>query len=261
MAFIECNFFAESLGLSTSMYVILPQQTGAGQIGMKGAASKRKAYPVLYLLHGLSDDHTIWLRRTSIERYAAPLGLAVVMPGVHRSFYNDMAYGMKFWTFVSEELPRLAQSFFPISDKREDNFVAGLSMGGFGAFKLGLNKPEKFCAAASMSGALDAKGIYERWKEAHECDTIFGGLDKIEGSQNDLFHVSSKLAKSKGPKPKLYMGCGTEDFLYDDNKKMKDHLQKLKFDLVYKERPGTHEWAFWDTEIQSVLSWLPLKKP
>ncbi len=263
MAFIECSFFAESLGLSTSMYVILPQPTGAGQIGMKGAASKRKAYPVLYLLHGLSDDHTIWLRRTSIERYVAPLGLAVVMPAVHRSFYNDMAHGMKFWTFVSEELPSLCQSFFPISGKREDNFVAGLSMGGFGAFKLGLNRPDKFCAAASMSGALDAKAVYERWKDSsssHECETIFGGLAKIDGTENDLFHAASKLAKSKAPKPMLYMGCGTEDFLYDDNKRMKAHLKKLKMDFAWKERPGTHEWGFWDTEIQSVLNWLPLKK-
>jgi len=257
MALINCDFYSESLGLSTAMTVILPQQSYT-QIGMESKAGSGKC-PVLYLLHGLSDDHTIWLRRTSIERYVAPLGIAVVMPAVHRSFYNDMAHGMKFWTFVSEELPKLAQQFFPISGKREDNFVAGLSMGGYGAFKLALNHPDRFAAAASLSGALDAKGIYERWDDLRECNIIFGGLDKIEGTNSDLFHLASKLAKAKAKTPKLFMSCGTDDFLYGDNQKMKAHIEKLKFDLLYTERPGNHEWGFWDAEIQKVLAWLPIK--
>ena len=125
MALIQCDFFSESLGFSTSMNVILPQPA-------------RERYRVLYLLHGMSDDHTIWCRRTSIERYVDPLGLAVVMPAVHRGYYTDMAAGYRYWTFISEELPALARSFFPLSHKREDTFVAGLSMGGYGAFKLAL---------------------------------------------------------------------------------------------------------------------------
>ncbi len=225
MALIQCDFFAESLGLSTSMYVILPQET-QGQIGMKGATGGRKRFPVLYLLHGMSDDHTIWLRRTSIERYVAPLGIAVVMPAVARSCYCDMAHGLKYWTFVSEELPALAQSFFPISDKREDNFVAGLSMGGFGAFKLAFNKPGKFAAAASLSGAMDMEEMVKRMKgRENENESIFGDIRKIKGSMNDLFAMSRRLAKSKGPKPKLFMACGKEDFLYQDNQKMKRHLE------------------------------------
>src|SRR5204863_4457229 len=100
MALLRCDFFSEALSLSTSMTVILPQPT-TGQIGMVGSGGDEPP-PVLYLLHGLSDDDTIWLRRTSIERYVAPLGLAVVMPQVHRSFYTDEAYGGRYWTFVSE---------------------------------------------------------------------------------------------------------------------------------------------------------------
>ena len=120
MALIHCDFFSEAIGVSSSMYVILPQETTT-QIGMAGAASAGR-HPTLFLLHGLSDDHTIWLRRTSIERYVAPLGLAVVMPAVHRSFYADMKRGYRYWTFISEELPALARSFFPLSDAREDTF-------------------------------------------------------------------------------------------------------------------------------------------
>src|SRR5690554_3142250 len=136
MALIQCNFYSESLGVSTAMNVILPQQTTT-QIGMNSRESGGR-HRTLYLLHGLSDDHTIWLRRTSIERYVAALGIAVVMPAVNRSFYTDMHHGAAYWTFISEELPSLARSFFPLSDLREDNFVAGLSMGGYGSFKLAL---------------------------------------------------------------------------------------------------------------------------
>ena len=116
MAFIECKFHSESLKLATSMNVILPQQTSS-QIGLKGKSSKGK-FPVLYLLHGMSDDETIWSRRTSIERYVAPLGIAVVMPCAGRSFYTDMATGPKYWTFISEELPAIVRSFFPEWCKR-----------------------------------------------------------------------------------------------------------------------------------------------
>ncbi len=240
------------------MTVILPQNTRR-QIGMTGKAGAKK-HPVLYLLHGMSDDHTIWLRRTSIERYAASLGLAVVMPAAARSYYTDMHFGLKYWTFISEELPALVESFFPISDKREDTFAAGLSMGGYGAFKLALSRPDKFAAAASLSGALDPHELSKTTPDRNlEHLTIFGDKS-IHGTPNDLYHVSRQLAKSGAEKPRLFQCCGTEDFLYQDNLKFKAHLESLSFDLTYEEGPGTHEWGYWDTHIQKVLSWLPLKR-
>jgi S-formylglutathione hydrolase FrmB len=258
MALIQCDFFSDSLGLCSSMTVILPQNT-KNQIGLTGKAGSKK-HPVLYLLHGMSDDHTIWLRRTSIERYVSDLGLAVVMPSVDRSYYTDMSCGMNYWTFVSEELPAIVESFFPISDKREDTFAAGLSMGGYGAFKLALAKPEKFCAAASLSGALDPQELStfmpERKLEHH---STFGE-PPIYGSANDLYYLSRELAKSTAAKPKLFQCCGTEDFLYQDNLKFKAHLSSLNFDLTYEEGPGNHEWGYWDTQIQKVLRWLPLTR-
>jgi S-formylglutathione hydrolase FrmB len=256
MALIHCNFFSEVLGLSSSMYVILPQTT-EGQIGMASAATSRR-HPTLYLLHGLSDDHTIWLRRTSIERYVAPLGLAVVMPAVGRSFYTDMVRGQRYWTFVSEELPALARAFFPLSAAREDNFAAGLSMGGYGALKLALRCPTKFAAAASLSGSADVAGriaeIDPGWRP--EWENIFGDLTAIAGSDNDLMALAEKVARSAGPKPALYQWCGTEDFLYQDNLRFRDHVRRLGLDLTYEEGPGTHEWSHWDRQIQRVLEWL-----
>src|ERR687884_956894 len=130
MALLRCDVFSDALSLSTSMTVILPQPTRT-QIGLTGEV-RDEPPPVLYLLHGLSDDDTIWTRRTSVERYVAPLGLAVVMPQVHRSFYTDEAFGGRYWTFLSEELPELVGSLFRVSQRREDTFVAGVSLGGGG---------------------------------------------------------------------------------------------------------------------------------
>lgn len=258
MALIHCDFFSEVLGLSCSMVVILPERPYPTI-----QSTPTPKYPTLYLLHGRSDDHTTWQRRTSIERYAAEKGIAVVMPAVHRSFYTDMTNGYRYWEHVSEEVPAKARDLFPLSDKREDNFVAGLSMGGYGAFKMALTHPDRFAAAASFSGALDVVALSmvsddPDWKR--ELRTIFGDLESIEGSDNDLFHLAAQLAKSGQPQPHLYQWCGTEDPLYPYNVKFRDYVQNLPLDLTYAEGPGDHTWGYWDTQIQITLDWLPLRQ-
>jgi S-formylglutathione hydrolase FrmB len=244
--------------MATSMDVILPQESQT-QIGMAGKVRQKK-HPTLYLLHGLSDDGTIWQRRTSIERYVAAMGLAVIMPSAGRSWYADMVHGQRYWTFLSEELPAIARSFFPLSDRREDNFVAGLSMGGYGAFKLALRLPDKFAAAASLSGALDIRMLVSReqsWE--HELTDIFGDLTKLEGSENDLFHLAKRLVKSKSPIPQLYQWCGMEDFLYKDNVHFREYAEKIGLPLTREESVGNHNWECWDLQIQRVLKWLPIQ--
>ena len=258
MALLHCHFFSDVLGLSCSMDVILPQATSQ-QIGMQGRAD-RERFPVLYLLHGLSDDHTIWQRRTSIERYVADMGLAVVMPAVERSFYTDMAHGLRWWTFIAEELPAICQGFFPLSDRREDTFVAGLSMGGYGAFKLALRCPERYAAAASLSGALDmASLIGSDPDRGPEMANVFGDLDALRGSDSDLLALAERLAASSGPKPRLFQWCGADDFLYPANLAFRDHAQSLGLPLTYTDGPGDHQWKHWDEQIQRVLAWLPLE--
>jgi putative tributyrin esterase len=256
MAHIRCDFFSEVLNLSTSMTVILPQQTKT-QIGMENKQFGTK-HQTLYLLHGLSDDDTIWTRRTSIERYVAPLGLAVVMPQVQHSFYTDMKHGNKYWTFLTEELPSIARSFFPLSDAREDNFVAGLSMGGYGAFKWALNRPDQICAAASLSGATDMADLNSRSGIESVYRLVFGEED-ITGTEHDLFALIEKNATNK-QKPLLYQCCGTEDFLYEDNMRFTKHCKKKGYPLTTNYSPGEHEWGYWDSQIQEILKWLPLRK-
>ncbi len=254
MAHLRCDFFSDVLGLSTSMTVILPQQTSA-QIGLHGAA-RQGAAPVLYLLHGLSDDDTIWLRRTSIERYVAALGLAVVMPQVHRSFYTDEARGLRYWTFLSEELPALVGTFFRLSDQRDDTFVAGLSMGGYGAFKWALRHPQRFAAAASLSGALDVTRRGRGWvppEDPHGLDRVFGATEPA-GSDNDLLALLGR----EGPRPQLYLACGTGDVLYEENVAFARACAERSIPITTDFGPGEHEWGYWDARIQAVLAWLPL---
>jgi S-formylglutathione hydrolase FrmB len=253
----EARFCSETLGLMSTMYVLLPQRT------MQDARSKRKPkYRTLLLLHGHSDDHTAWQRWTSIERYVEGLNLAVVMPAVHLSFYNDMAHGNKYWQFISEEVPTLVRDMFSLSSRREDNFVAGLSMGGYGALKLGLTHPDRYAAAASLSGATDINEVVKPVKNdpenktwLQEMRTVFGDLSKVPGSKNDLFALAKKAARAP-VRPRLYQCCGTEDFLYDDNIRFRDFVRKLPFDLTYEEGPGEHNWAYWDKMIQRVLAWM-----
>ena len=262
MALLHVDFFSDVLGMCAEMDVILPERT-RGQIGMEGKLAGGK-YPVLYLLHGMSDDHTIWQRRTSIERYAAEYGIAVVMPSTHLGWYTDMHIGFPWFTYITEELPAICHAFFPkMSEKREDTFVAGLSMGGYGALKCALRRPDRYAAGAALSGALDVLSLVND-KPAPERDgywqDVFGPADAIAGSGNDLFAVAEELAKSGAEKPKLYIWCGTEDGLYKQNVKMRDHLRALSYDLTYEESAGDHQWKYWDEKIQTVLSWLPIRK-
>jgi S-formylglutathione hydrolase FrmB len=171
-----------------------------------------------------------------------------------------MSFGGRYWTFVSEELPEIAQSFFNLSTLREKNFVAGLSMGGYGAFKLALAKSERFCAAASLSGVLDIVHRSQKInaREKTEWQNIFGNLDQLAGSVNDLFFLAKTLVATDKPLPKLYQWCGTEDFLYENNKRFKEYASELGFDLTYEEGMGDHQWEYWDKMIKRVLEWLPL---
>ncbi len=259
MALLRVDFFSEALSLSTSMTVVLPQRT-TSQVGLAGAASDAPP-PVLYLLHGMSDDATTWVRRTSIERYVAPLGLAVVMPQVHRSYYTDEVYGGRYWTFLSEELPALVHDFFRVSSRREDTFVAGLSMGGYGALRWALREPHRFAAAASLSGALDVAGRTtrrERPEDPRMTARLFGD-GPVAGTDADLLHLVAEA--DPAALPALRTWCGLEDGLLEDNRRFAAACAAAELPVELVEGPGDHDWAYWDARIVDVLDWLPLERP
>ncbi len=250
MALLTCDFFSESLMVGTSMTVVLPQETEE-QIGLTEQPLEGPP-PVLYLLHGLSDDHTAWLRYTSIERYAAARGLAVVMPAAGRSFYADEAHGHRYWQFVCDELPAVVGTFFRVSQEPADTFVAGLSMGGYGALKLALTHPERYAAAASLSGALDIAYIA---KQPDRDELVGRVFDHRVGPDDDLF----ALVKGVSEPPPLHLSCGTDDVLFAANQRFVKAAKAAGADVTTDFRPGDHVWSLWDAVIEDVIAWLPLR--
>ncbi|MDR0999722.1 MAG: esterase family protein [Clostridiales bacterium] len=249
MAYLQMNFFSYAVGINTCADVILPQDSEG-------------PHKTLYLLHGYSDNHAAWHRRTSIERYADRYKIAVIMPDAQKSFYSDFVHikdGYQYWKYVSEELLDITRRFFKLSHKRDDTYVAGLSMGGFGAFKLALNKPEVFGAGASLSGAVDSGHLLTPERQAEF--SLYIDVDKHKGSVNDLFAAAQRTNKLPAElKPRLYQACGTEDFLYQDNIGFRDFINTLDYDYTYTEGPGAHTWDYWDFHIEKVLEWLNLEK-
>ena len=212
MALMHVKYQSMALyGLNISVEVILPQ----GEVPPRG-------HRTVWLLHGMSDNETMWQRRTSIERYADAHNVAVVMPAVQLSCYADMAHGYPFYTFVTEELPRVMREFFPLSSAREDNYVVGLSMGGEGACKIGLSKPENYSVIGCLSAGAynheprdvsnpDPNNAYSMW-EFNRFDGI-----AVEGTPRDCFGNAKKIVaenESEGkPIPRVFHAIGADDFL------------------------------------------------
>lgn len=249
MALFHLNFSSDALKTCVSANVIIPQNTHS-MIGIDQSAEEgtRKT---LWLLHGLSDDYSGWMRRTSIERYALRHNLCVVMPSAGRSWYTDSVLG-NYYTYIAEELPGIMRRFFRcMSDEREYNYIAGLSMGGFGALKIGLSHPERYAGIASFSGSVDLAPRLDDpgYKHYSSLRTVFGTKEDFLCNGSDLF----RLAETCERKPKLYMWCGTEDHNLDGNRKLSAHLKKLGYDLDYNESEGAHRWEYWDTQIETVL--------
>jgi S-formylglutathione hydrolase FrmB len=175
------------------------------------------------------------------------------MPSAFHSFYADEVHGHPYWTFLSEELPAIVQSFFRVSDQPSDTFVGGLSMGGYGALKLALSHPDRYAAAASLSGALDLTYLIGRPDRA---DLFRRAFDSTVTPANDLF----ALLDAAPSVPPLYVGCGTEDGLLDANQRFITAATTAGADLTTDLRPGDHEWSLWDAMIQDVIAWLPLPR-
>lgn len=254
MAHFAINCFSDILQMSVNLNVILPQRTT--RHGFTGSTPDGK-FQVLYLLHGMGDDQTIWQRRTAIERYVEGTPLAVVMPTTHLGFYTDMQHGLPYWSFFSQELPALCRQFFPqLTDKREYTFAAGNSMGGYGAVKLALGMPDQFGKAVSLSGALDLVGMEKHTPATPLMQNIFGSTEQLTGSDNDLLALAEKTCKTHTNLPKLRICCGTEDPLLPFSRSAKARLIQLGYDVTYQESPGVHDWAYWDTQIRQAIPWL-----
>ena len=266
MALLNVNFYSKVLMQEVAVNVILPEKQHG--VGIEVTDTKRVNSAVwdgcsplrtLYLLHGWSDNFSTWCRRTSIERYVAGKNLAVIMPSVENSFYTNEKNGYDYWTFISEELPECMGSFFKLSQKREDTYTAGLSMGGYGALKLGLRRPDKFSKVASLSGVVDLHAMFLRkTPEEHSfLRRVYGSdADPEARPEDDIIELAKSLS-GKAEKPDIFLSCGTEDDLYPDYKLGVSLFTELGFDLTNFSAQGEdHRWSYWDKAIQQVLDWL-----
>lgn len=254
MAFFEMNYQSDALRMGVTVNVILPEGAKHGE-----------RYRTLYLLHGLSDDHTTWMRRTAIERYAGEYNIAVVMPGVGRSWYTDTATGAKYLTFVAEELPNVCRGFFGgMSHRREDTWIAGLSMGGYGAIKAALTYPDRFGGAASLSGTLDIADANRR-RPMDEWRGIFGfdmeNQGELKGTHHDLFTLAQDLYNEKKAFPGIYLWCGEQDGGHIYSERFSALLNEMAVPHLYESSAGDHSWGYWDIYIQNALRYLSEQLP
>lgn len=247
--FLEMKFRSKELGKQTNVNVLLPE----------GLGESKAQYKTLWLLHGLTDDHTAWMRNSLITRYARKYNLAVIMPNADRSWYTNTAYGMNYFNYVTKELPDICRrTFLNLSEKREDNIIAGLSMGGYGALKAALSCPEQYGTCISLSGSLDVtrKGRpckLEEWRSIFGFD-ISSPLE-LEGSEHDLFALAERNKAEGRAFPRIYMWCGLEDTLITVNRSFDKHLSELGVGHTFQESEGDHSWKWWDLHIQSALEW------
>lgn len=265
MAILSCRLFSAVLKHNIEITVIIPTPEGNEQIT---DTNVRKQYhyaeglPVVYLLHGAYGDCASWTRNSNIDRYIHQYNCVAVMASVENSFYQDMAHGNQYYTFMCEELPEYVRNLFPVSRKREDTYIAGFSMGGYGAWLLGLRRPDQYCKAASMSGALDVAALIKAGEAALPQDNlvvwsdIFQDAHAIEGSDSDLIALYEKDQKN-GVLPELYQSCGTADSLIEMNRSVHQKMTDIGAAVSYHEAEGKmHNWDYWDAEIQNVLKWM-----
>lgn len=261
MAFIQVNMVSECLMRTVNVNVILP----VDGIQFPGLPPREnKPLKTLYLLHGIFGSQTDWINGTNIQRWAEEHSMAVVMPSGENMFYIDQEKGHNYYgEFIGRELVELTRRMFPLSHRREDTFIAGLSMGGYGALRNGLKYSDTFGYVAGLSVANFVDGISERTDDVlmfHEsrsfAEAVFGDLDKVEGSDKDIKHLADVLADKE--KPEIYIACGTEDALLGGNHDLRDYLGEKGFNVTYDEGPGNHEWDFWNTQIRKVIGWLPV---
>lgn len=241
MAFFNGSVRSGALEMWTGLSVCLPFDL---------SDAEREKTPIVYLLHGQSDDHTAWFRNTSADRYAADRKMALVMPEVQRSYYADMAYGLAYRTYITAELPKIVERLFGLSPARERTFVAGLSMGGHGALKCALGCPGQYAACAAFSAVTDTTRRAE-WMPAGEVAGVWG--DGVK-PQEDIFQLAESCAAlPTGQRPHIYMSCGREDGLLDHNEKFHRHLEGLGIEHTYETWTGSHTWEFWDQSLPKAL--------
>ena len=263
MAHLQVNFMSEALMRTVTVQVILPTD----KLLPPGAPKRPlRPYKTLYLLNGVMGNHTDWCNATDIQILAEEKNLAVVMPGGENRFYLDFEPTHELYgEFVGNELVWATRKMFPLSHKREDTFIAGVSMGGYGALRNGLKYSSNFGYIAGMSAAAILYDLDKRTDDhpmflerRSFAETIFGDFSKVMESDKNPVWSAKQLKENNREIPEIYLTVGREDFLYRNNRKLCEEFNELGLDVTFKETEGGHSWDLWKESIKDVLDWLPL---
>jgi S-formylglutathione hydrolase FrmB len=257
MAWLQVNFKSEKLIRNTTLNIVLPLEPGPGM-----PPKPFKPFRTLYLLHGLTGDSTDWLLNSQVYELAQQYDIAVVMMSGDNSFYTDHASSAERYSeFIGQELIEFTRKLLPLSDKREDTVIAGLSMGGYGSLYNGLRHNDVFGHIIALSSALiapaaehatetpDGMGLNRAYYE-----TIFGDVTKVEENGFTLRTLAKNAMAQCESLIDLYFACGWNDMLVFDNRAFHKYLTEIDFLHTYEEGPGTHEWEFWNTFLRKGLS-------
>ena len=260
---INVTFRTPSLVLPGEFWLYLPEKELPPIPGFPPNPNYDRLPKTLVLLHGFSGNCQDWLFNSVASQLAFQYNLAVVMPSGGLNFYLDLpATGQKYATFIGEDLIQFLQDTFGLAKTREDTWIGGLSMGGFGALHTAFAYPERFSRVIALSSALIIDELehmepgtgnpvanYEYY--AH----TFGDLKTAKDRDCNPRVLYSRCKAEGKPLPKIYMACGTEDMLLPANRVMRDFLRSEGADLRYEEGPGIHDWSFWNPRALEATEW------
>ena len=238
MAHLTINFRSKALGMPVMLDVLMPQGRGG--------------YKTLYLLHGAGGDHTSWVLNTRIADYVNNRNIAVVMPSGKNRFYVNNEYGKNFYTYITEELVNQCEQWFDISRKAEDRYIAGMSMGGYGAVYAGLKKPSMYNTVFSYSGLLN---ILERYDKPQGIDMfpVFGTRQQLIDNNYDLYTL---INQAENVQTKYVIACGTQDPRIHMSRQLSEALTNGGIPTLYRESPGAHDCAYWDYCIEQTVKYI-----
>lgn len=262
MALMHITYFSAALAGQNEFYLALPNDVPPFMAGAN--PHYQRPMKTLMLLHGYSGGSADWITGSSVQELAVQYNLAVIMPNGRNSFYlNQEATGAQFADFVGEELLSYARKTFQLSDKREDTFIGGYSMGGFGALHTGLAYSHNYSKIAALSSAL----IIHQLKEMSPEDanpmanyayyaSVFGDLKTAESRDcNPEMLIRQKLENGE-PIPEIFMACGSEDMLVETNRVFRDFLKENGIAAQYHESTGVHDWKFWNQYLEPAIQWM-----
>ncbi len=284
MALISVDYFSTCLMRTTTLEVVLPfdsqgdayatdsvmrREGGDLEHDLKAWQScpypKPKApFKTLFLLHGISGNHSDWISETRIRNWAESRGIAVVMPSGYNAFYLDQPESHDYYgRFVGQELVEVARRMFPLSNRREDTWIGGISMGAYGALRNGLKYCETFGSVVGLSSAMIIDGFDQIISDdlfflsRPFLEHTFGDLSHVRGSDKDPARLAADLVYCDRPRPRVFMSCGNQDPLAEPNRVLAQRLRDTGLDVTYHELEGGHDWDFWNTALQEALAWLP----